>query len=173
MEISSIATVFHYVIFLTLAFITVASAIMVITREEIVHSALYLVLGFFGVAGIYIQLRAQFIAAVQILVYAGGIMVLYLFVILLVNKRVTETAKPHTAFKFLSSIVGVTLLFEFFYIFVRSGKVISSVFSGSYLQGTVENIGIQLYTKYLFQFELVSLVLLAAMVGAIILSRKS
>ncbi len=162
----------NYGIFFFLAALTLFSAIMVITREEIVHSALYLVLTFFSVAGIYIQLKAQFLAAVQVLVYAGGIMVLYLFVILLVNKRVGEIARPQTSFKFLAAVIGVTLFLEFVYIFIESGKKIASLVSGSFFEGTIENVGVMLYTKYIFQFELVSVVLLAAMVGAIVLSRK-
>lgn len=172
MESLTLSVAANYGIFLFLALITLVSAVMVITREEIVHSALYLVLTFFAVAGLYIQLKAQFLAAVQILVYAGGIMVLYLFVILLVNKRVSETPRPDTSLKFLASVIGVTLFLEFTYIFIQAGNKITSLVSGTLFEGTVENLGVMLYTKYIFQFELVSLVLLAAMVGAIVLSRK-
>ncbi|RMF96139.1 MAG: NADH-quinone oxidoreductase subunit J [Candidatus Schekmanbacteria bacterium] len=172
-ESLTVTSAANYAIFLLLALITLVSAIMVITREEIVHCALYLVLTFFSVAGLYIQLKAQFLAAVQVLVYAGGIMVLYLFVILLVNKRVSETPQPQTAFKFLAAIIGITLFLEFIYIFIGAGKKIASLISGTLFDGTVENLGVMLYTKYIFQFELISIVLLAAMVGAIVLSRKS
>src|SRR3972149_2813586 len=107
----------NYAIFLSLAFIIVGSSIMVITRREIVHSALFLILTFFGVAGIYVQLKAQFLAAVQVLVYAGGIMVLYLFVILLVNQRVVEKSRHSESFKRIATLVGLVLLLEFILIF--------------------------------------------------------
>src|SRR4030067_3114087 len=98
----NITSVGNQVIFLALAFITVASAVMVITRKEIVHSAMFLILSFFGVAGLYVQLKAQFVAAVQILVYAGGIMVLYLFVFLLFYQRAIEKSKHSKEFKMVA-----------------------------------------------------------------------
>ena len=165
----------NYLIFGSLAFIILASAIMVITRKEVVHSALFLILCFFGVAGLYIQLRAQFLAAVQILVYAGGIMVLYLFVILLVNRKVIEETKRSKSFKKIFILVGLVLLLEFVLIFtgtVLKEGVKEKIVEESFNMGSTEYIGGILYTKFLFPFELVSLVLLAAMIGAIVLSKR-
>lgn len=165
----------HYLIFGSLAFIILSSAIMVITRKEVVHSALFLILCFFGVAGLYVQLRAQFLAAVQILVYAGGIMVLYLFVILLVNRRAIEETKRSKSFKKISILVGLVLLLEFVLIFMgtflKEGAK-EKIIEGSFSMGSTEYIGSVLYTKFLFPFELVSVVLLAAMIGAIVLSKR-
>ncbi len=170
----NITIIGNQIIFLALAFITVVSAIMVITRKEIVHSAMFLVLAFFGVAGLYVQLKAQFVAAVQILVYAGGIMVLYLFVILLVNQRAIEKSKHSIEFKMVATIVGIFLFLEFILIFIeaayRSG--VSEKAAETSIIGNTEQIGTVLYTKFLFPFELVSIVLLAAMIGAIVLSKR-
>lgn len=164
----------NQIIFLALAFITVVSAIMVITRKEIVHSAMFLILTFFGVAGLYVQLRAQFLAAVQILVYAGGIMVLYLFVILLVNQRAVEKSRDSKEFKVVVTVVGIFLFLEFILIFLgatyRQG--VSEKAAETSIMGNTEQIGAVLYTKFLFPFELVSIVLLAAMIGAIVLSKR-
>ena len=161
-------------IFLSLAFIIVGSSIMVITRREIVHSALFLILTFFGIAGIYVQLKAQFLAAVQILVYAGGIMVLYLFVILLVNQRVVEKSRHSRSFRRIATLVGMVLLLEFILIFVGAvySERINTKLNEPLGFGNTEFIGSVLYTKFLFPFELASVVLLAAMIGAIALSKR-
>ena len=170
----NINSIGNQAIFLALAFITVASAVMVITRKEIVHSAMFLILSFFGVAGLYVQLKAQFLAAVQILVYAGGIMVLYLFVILLVNQRAIEKSKHSKEFKVVATVVGIFLFLEFILIFLgatyRHG--VSEKAAETSIMGNTEQIGTVLYTKFLFPFELVSLVLLVAMIGAIVLSKR-
>jgi len=173
-NVESISSLTNNAIFLGLSFIIIGSAIMVITRKEVVHSALFLILTFFGVAGLYIQLKAQFLAAVQILVYAGGIMVLYLFVILLVNQRVVEKSKHSKGFRRVATLVGLVLLLEFILIFVglafregMEGKI-----EKPFDLGSTEYIGRILYTKFLFPFELVSVILLAAMIGAIVLSKR-
>jgi len=131
--------------FYILAAISVFSALMVVTRPNAVHSALWLILTFFAVAGLFILRGAEFIAAVQVLVYAGGIMVLFLFVIMLVNiERVTGFITPRRR---LVGGEGVEI-------------------------GNMEAVGMRLLTSYLLSFELISVVLLVAIIGAIVLCRK-
>lgn len=152
----------------------VGSAIMMITRRSPVTSALYLIVNFFSISVIYLMLKAQFVAIIQILVYAGAIMVLFLFVIMLLSLQDESKLTENITYKKLSSVLlgfllfatlGITVYFGF------SGKL-KSLSPVAESQGTVESIGRELYTTYSFPFELVSFVLIAAIVGAIVLAKK-
>ena len=162
------------VLFISLAVLSVASAIMMVTRRSPISSALFLILNFFTVSGLYLLLRAQFIAIIQVLVYMGAIMVLFLFVIMLLNlqdeRKLTEkfSYKKITAVLlsiFLFCLLGFTLYFGF------EGKF--KVMSDQALTlGTAETLGAELFTNYSFPFELASFLLLAAIVGAVVLAKK-
>ena len=152
----------------------VASAILMVTRRNPVNSVLFLVANFFCISALYLFLRAQFIAIIQVLVYAGAIMVLFLFVIMLLNlqneSRLTEsiTYKKITALLLsilLFSILSITTYFAF------KGKF-KAINPASEQIGTVESAGRALYTTFSFPFELISFILLAAIVGAIVLAKK-
>jgi NADH-quinone oxidoreductase subunit J len=160
-------------IFLALAAVGLLSALMVITRRNPVHSALYLIVTFFSVAGVYVVLGAEFLAAVQVLVYAGGIMVLFLFVIMLVespdSERKSSVHKGHAAFA-----AGLTMLVVFLLGYhitsagtIASGPDLASPAAG----GNLETVAGLLFRYYLLPFEVVSILLLVAMVGAIVLAR--
>ena len=157
-------------LFYPLAVFTIVTALVVISRRNPVHSVLALVFCFIGVAAIYIVLHAEFLAAVQILVYAGGIMVLYLFVVMLVSLRQGEP--PKTARHRLPAIILAVLLFaELIVVFVRStppAAQASAVTTGS----TTQALGRVLLVEYLLPFEIASLLLLVAMIGAIVLAKK-
>lgn len=158
--------------FLVVAAVAVASSVLMITRQNPVFSALYLILNFFSIAILYLFLRAQFIAIIQITVYAGAIMVLFLFVIMLLN--LGEGALPKwtlTSRRLLAVILTMTLLAEVIPLF-WSAFTNRSISQQSEQIGTVEAIGKILFNKYLFPFEVTSFVLLAAMVGAILLAKK-
>ena len=140
------------------------------------HSALFLVLTFFCLAGLYLLLNAQFIAAVQVIVYAGAIMVLFLFVIMLLNLEKEEGSPGgHGMQKFSAMVMAVLLA-------IALGSIMSArVFTGVKGTYTVEKvnavgnsevIGRLLFTEYLLPFEITSILLLAAIVGAIILSKR-
>ena len=162
------------ILFYSLAVVFVGSAIMVITRRNPVISALYLILNFFCLAGLYLTLHAQFIAVIQVLVYAGAIMVLFLFVIMLLNLGDEQQLREKISFKkIVAAGLGFGLLMELIYIvgFIDV-PMPEGDFSKGVEIGTVEYLGKQLFTTFLFPFEVTSVLLLAAMVGAVVLAKR-
>jgi NADH-quinone oxidoreductase subunit J len=160
-------------VFYVLASLAVVSAVMVITRRSAVHAALFLVLTFFCVAGIYVILSAEFLAAVQVLVYAGGIMVLFLFVIMLVPLEARQLRPPvrHVAGSLLLAGLLAASLISFFAAAKgpETGDGIQPLASGG---GNIETVGLLLYQRYMLPFEIASVLLLVAMIGAVVLARK-
>jgi len=150
-------------------------AILVISTKDTVHSILFLVVDFLFVAALYVLLGAQFLAAIQVLVYAGGIVVLYLFVVMLVNlKRPAEAhADPHRRGK-LGLALSAAVLFELAVISTYGYVTPTPAIAGQALQVTLntEEVGMLLYTSYLIPFEVASMLLLVAMIGAIILAKR-
>ena len=161
------------VVFYILASLALLSAVMVIWSRNVVHSAIYLVLTFLCVAGVYIVLRAEFVAAVQVLVYAGGIVVLFLFVIMLVNLAGTlgPRVRVHAT---VSAIVGCAAVALLLYVSASGG--LDTDFGAridlSAQGGNLQQVGWALYRDYLLPFEIASLLLLVAMIGAIVLARQ-
>ena len=154
-------------------------AVLVVTTKDTVHSVLFLVLDFLFVAALYVMLGAQFVAAIQILVYAGGIVVLYLFVVMLVNlKRPPEAhSDPHrrTQWGFaLAVAVLVELVVVTTYSYVRPAHPLAAAAAGPAIPvtGNTEEVGWLLYTSYLIPFEIASMLLLVAMIGAIVLAKR-
>ena len=153
-------------------------AVLVISTRDTVHSVLFLVLDFLFVAALYVLLGAQFLAAIQILVYAGGIVVLYLFVVMLVNlKRPPEAhADPHrkTNWGFALSIaVLVELGGVAAYSYARPAPALAAAAAQTApVTGNTEQVGWLLYTSYLIPFEIASMLLLVAMIGAIVLAKR-
>ncbi len=165
---------FQNVFFYILAGISVGSAIMVITRKNPVSSALYLVLNLFCLAGIYLTLNAQFVAVIQVMVYAGAIMVLFLFVIMLLNLGNEDSLGEKVSFKTIAAFgLGFAVLMEILYI-VGSGKsdLPAGDMSRSVEIGTVEYLGHMLFKDFLFPFEVTGVLLLVAIVGAMILAKR-
>jgi NADH-quinone oxidoreductase subunit J len=165
---------FALAVFCVLAAISVVSAVLMIVQRNPVNSALYLILNFFSLAALYLTLQAQFIAIVQVLVYAGAIMVLFLFVIMLLNlgddKRLREHLGPKT-YVAIALVVGI--LGEFVFILSKSRADSVTVLAANAGQmGTVEFLGQVLYTKFAFPFEMISFLLLTAIVGAVVLAKK-
>jgi NADH-quinone oxidoreductase subunit J len=165
-------------IFVVLAAVGVSSAIMVITRKNPVHSALYLIVTFFSVAGVYVVLSAEFIAVVQVLVYAGGIMVLFLFVIMLVETPdrgaavVRRSAVGHVTIAGLLTALVAGLLAYHVALASTAGPVSGDVSAALASDGgNLETVALSLFRYYLLPFEVVSILLLVAMVGAIVLAR--
>ena len=151
-------------------------AVLVISTKDTVHSVLFLVLDFLFVAALYVLLGAQFLAAIQILVYAGGIVVLYLFVVMLVNlKRPPEAhADPHRKTK-LGFGLAAAVLAELALLAVRSSDMpVRPVVEAASVPvtGNTEVVGWMLYTSYLIPFEIASMLLLVAMIGAIVLAKR-
>ena len=149
-------------------------AILVITAKNTVHSVLFLVLNFLFVAGLYVLLGAEFLAVIQILVYAGGIVVLYLFVVMLVNlQRPPEALRDPRRRTKLGLALGIVVLAQLALIAVRGGGAVApSPAATEVAGGNTERIGWLLYTDYLIPFEVASILLLVAMIGAIVLTKK-
>ena len=166
----------HAIAFYVLSFFILGFAVLVVSTRNTVHSVLYLVLNFLAVAALYVMLTAQFLAVIQVLVYAGGIVVLYLFVVMLVNlKRPPEDhAAPQRHGWIGFALAGVVLAELGGILFL--GRVAPQAGPNMELSdlavNNVERIGMLLYTDYLIPFELASMLLLVAMVGAIILAKR-
>lgn len=163
------------ILFTTFSLISAVSAILVITRSSPVLSALFLVLNLAGLAGLYLLLNAQFIAVTQVIVYAGAIMVLFLFVIMLLkpeNER--KFLAMNITQKFFAILIGVIILIQLVYmIFISNpGQSNDPNVQASIETGTIENIGNHLYTNYIIPFEAAGFLLLAATIGALILAKK-
>jgi NADH-quinone oxidoreductase subunit J len=163
--------------FYTLAAFILAFAVMVVSTKDTVHSVLFLVLDFLFVAALYVLLGAPFLATIQILVYAGGIVVLYLFVVMLVNlKRPPEAHHdPHRMTKFGLGL-AVAMLVELVMIGAYSSAIPAPAFVAPLpampVSGNTEEVGWLLYTSYLIPFEIASMLLLVAMIGAILLAKR-
>lgn len=164
------------ILFIFLGALTILGSLGTILSKNPVSSALFLVLNFFSLGGIYLLLEAQFIAVVQVIVYAGAIMVLFLFVIMLLNledeRKLTEKFDFRKGFAF---IFGALLLVELLY--VVGLKLPPMTPKDAMLTpltvGSVKYIGRELLTSFLFPFEIISVLLLAAIIGAVVLSKKN
>ncbi len=170
---------FTAILFYLFAVLTVAGAIGVITLPNPVHSALSLLGTFLLVACLFVLAHAEFLAAVQVLVYAGGIMVLFLFVIMLVNVRLLASDEAFlsrqapiavAAGVLLGAVMSAAILLGVLAAGSGSAAALTAV-DGQTL-GNTEAVGWVLYRTYLVPFEVVSVVLLVAMIGAIIFGRK-
>ena len=162
--------------FYTLAAFILGFAMMVVITKDTVHSVLFLVVDFLFVAALYVLLGAQFLAAIQILVYAGGIVVLYLFVVMLVNlKRPPEAhSDPHRLTKVGLGMSAAVLLELGAIALYSSALPATPVAPGAAMPvtGNTEQVGWLLYTSYLIPFEIASMLLLVAMIGAIVLAKR-
>ena len=162
--------------FYTLAAFILGFAVLVVSTRDTVHSVLFLVLDFLFVAALYVLLGAPFLAVIQILVYAGGIVVLYLFVVMLVNlKRPPEAHQdPHRRTWLGVGLAGLVLA-ELAGIATYSGaRPATAVVPAAIIpvSGNTEQVGWLLYTSYLIPFEIASMLLLVAMIGAIVLAKR-
>jgi NADH-quinone oxidoreductase subunit J len=160
------------ILFLVLALVAIATALGMLLSRNTVYSALFLVLNFATVAVFYLLLSAPFIALTQISVYAGAIMVLFLFVIMLLG---TEQLKPLQGFpwqRLLATLLAVVLVVESVYLLLFRGQPQGQIPAGDVTFGSPQTVGDLLFSNYLLPFEVTSIVLLIAMVAAIVLSKK-
>jgi NADH-quinone oxidoreductase subunit J len=158
------------ILFLILAVVAVAAALGMLLSENAVYSALFLVVNFGVVAAFFLLLGAPFIALAQATVYAGAIMVLFLFVIMLLGaERLSHTSRLAWQAP-LAITLGVVLLIEAGYILVVRGLG-GPPPAGAPARGGPQAIGVELFTTYLVPFEVTSVLLLVGMVGAIVLTR--
>ncbi|WP_420264478.1 NADH-quinone oxidoreductase subunit J [Candidatus Magnetominusculus dajiuhuensis] len=164
----------NQVFFFYFAVVIVAMSLMAITRRQVLHGVLYMLLLFFHIAGLYLFLNAEFISAVQIIVYAGAIMVLFLFVIMLLNLREDVRKKQFIAVWPMGLLVssGILMVILMSMLTVHIGT--KGVWGIAQIERATQTVavGTVLYTQYLFPFEVASLVLLVAIIGAIVLAKK-
>lgn len=158
-------------IFFMLAALSILSALFVVFSKSPIYSVLWLIVCFFSIAGHYIVLHAQFLAIVHIIVYAGAIMVLMLFTVMLLN--LNKESEPHKSVmsKAVSVITG-GMLFLVLLASMRSaelGRYETAPFSEL---GYVQQIGMKLFTEYLLPFEMTSVLFIAAMIGSVVLAKK-
>jgi NADH-quinone oxidoreductase subunit J len=152
--------------------VAVASAALVIRSRSAIHSAIWLVVSFLSIAGLYVLLQAEFVAVVQVLVYAGGIMVLFLFVIMLVDLRDAAPMRPRLPAA-ASALIGVLAIGAILAMVAR-GRMqpptpgVSTLRAG----GNLQAVGEAMFRDYLLPFEIASVLLLVAMIGAILLARQ-
>ncbi len=162
-------------LFLVLSLIAIASALGMLLSRNTVYSALYLVLNFVTAAVFYLLLGAPFIAMVQITVYAGAIMVLFLFVIMLLGAEGLPKSEVLPWQKPLAIGLSILLFAEAAYLLVTKARPVGDILPPAEAVNATENLqqlGIALFTDYLLPFEVVSILLLVAMVGAIVLTKK-
>lgn len=154
-----------------LSFLAIMFGLMVVFSRSPVNSVLYLVLTFFCIAGHYLIMNAQFLAIVHIVVYAGAIMVLFLFIIMLMN--LNEDTEPQRTWltKIIAAVAGGMMLFVLVGSLKGSEQLSLSVAGASQI-GLVKNLGQVLFKDFLFPFEIASILLLAALVGAILIGKK-
>ncbi|MEO7085152.1 MAG: NADH-quinone oxidoreductase subunit J [Gemmatimonadaceae bacterium] len=166
---------FHFYLF---GLIAIVSALLFVTRKSPVSAALWLVSTMFCLAALYVLLDAQFIGAIQVLVYAGAIMVVFLFVVMLLNLGHGEAADTRgLGWKLIAGAVGVALLAQIFAL-TRANTVAPLTLPEGYtamqvgVSGAIDPIAGPLFNQYLLAFEVTSILLLAAIVGAVVLGKQ-
>ena len=162
----------NVLLFWVLSILGVVGGMGMITQRKPMYSVLFLVLNFFCIGGLFLTLHSEFLAVIQIIVYAGAIMVLFLFVVMLLNLSKEESyAGNYDWRKFLAYLLGLSFLAELLVAFslVKEFPVEEPA---PFEYGKVEATGRLLMTDYLFPFEMISLILLAALIGAVIIAKK-
>jgi NADH-quinone oxidoreductase subunit J len=162
---------FEYTIFFTFAAIAVIFALIVVTHRNPVVGALALVVSFFALAVMYVLLEAPFLAALQVIVYAGAIMVLFLFVIMLLNLQHQPEEPTRPVQQFLGYTSSAAFLIGLVY-YLGKYAVFRVMPAGPFVSDA-HAIGVRLFEAYVFPFEMVSILLLAAIVGALLLSGRT
>lgn len=160
------------ILFWALSVMAIFSALMMVTNKNPVYSVLWLIATFFAISGHYILLNAQFLAIVNIIVYAGAIMVLFLFVIMLMNLNKETEPQKNRWLKIAGAVAGGCLLL----VLVAALKDADIKNQKTYIVGgdigLIKNLGKELFTTYVVPFEISSVLFLSAMVGAVVIGKK-
>ncbi|MEO6547274.1 MAG: NADH-quinone oxidoreductase subunit J [Ferruginibacter sp.] len=161
------------ILFWFLSILALGGAVMVVTSKSPVHSILYLILTFFAISGHYILLNAQFLAIVNIIVYAGAIMVLFLFVVMLMNLNAdSEPQQKNRWLMYIGGIAGGSLLLIIVAALKQSSTTTQLIQMNNGSAGLIKNLGMLLFTEYVFPFEISSVLFLSAMIGAVVISKR-
>jgi NADH-quinone oxidoreductase subunit J len=164
-----VATTFFFYLLSGLA---ILSGVLVITRKNPVHSALALILTLLCLAGLYLMLYAPFVAGVQIILYVGGIMVLFLFVIMLVNLERSQKEKQFNQ-QWIPGVLAAICLGALFISIYTKGNTLLLRSEIQFPEGNnTQQVGQMLYSNYMFPFEIASLLLLVAIIGAVVMAKK-
>ena len=160
------------ILFWFLSALALVSAIMVITSKNPVHSILSLIVTFFSISGHYILLNAQFLAIVNIIVYAGAIMVLFLFVVMLMNLNASSEPQKNRMLQFAGFISGGCLFLVIIAALMKSNTATNLVQLNEGSSGLIKSLGMALFNDYVIPFELSSVLFLSAMIGAVVIGKK-
>ena len=156
------------ILFLVFAVVAVGSALLAMTSSQVVHSALWLVVTLGAVAGCFVLMTAEFVAWVQVLVYVGSIVVLVIFALMMTRQPAAGPSAEVTGNRWTAAVLGVLTS-------VGLGATVVAGFEDERIEGdhigTVESIGTAIFNDWVLAFEVLSLVLLAALIGAIVISR--
>ena len=160
------------VLFYVFALLTLGGGVFTITRRSAVHSAISLIVSLLGVAGLYLLQRAEFLFAVQIVLYVGGIMVLFLFVIMLVNLDHAAKERQYAG-QAWSAGAGIAIVGAELFLIFRRGlpQLPERTIVSPQIEGNVERLADVLFSAYLVPFEVASLLLLVAIVGAVMMAK--
>ena len=165
--------------FYAFATITVLGSLLVVSQRNPVYSVLALIAAFFGLSGLYVGLEAPFVAVIQIIIYAGAIMVLFLFVVMLLNvprEDAAEWDRSHPLYRPGAVRVGAALallmVVELGWALARTSGLSTGVADEHRAVTSIAAVGRSLFTDYMFAFEVTSILIIIAMVGAVVLARK-
>jgi NADH-quinone oxidoreductase subunit J len=158
------------ILFWVLSVVAVLSALMVVISKNPVYSVLWLIITFFSISGHYILLNAQFLAIVNIIVYAGAIMVLFLFVIMLMNLTRDTEPQKNKWLKLAGAVAGGSLLLVLVAALRNTEKSMTQLGTGDI--GLIKNLGRVLFNDYVVPFEISSILFLSAMVGAVVIGKR-
>jgi len=160
------------IMFWILSVLALGSAILVITTKNPVHSVLYLIVTFFAISGHYILMNAQFLAVVNIIVYAGAIMVLFLFVVMLMNLNAEQEPQKHRLLQFAGILAGGCLFLVITAALKNADASMATMRMKDGDYGLIKVLGKELFSNYVVPFEISSVLFLSAMIGAVIIGKK-
>ena len=163
---------FKTVLFYAFSLILVIAATRVITDRNPVHAALFLVLSFFSAAGIWMLLKAEFLAIVLVLVYVGAVMVLFLFVVMMLDINIDKMREGFWAYLPFAAVIGVLIVLEMSAVLLSGFKLDALVPAVSANLGNTKELGKLIYTQYVYAFEIAAAILLVAIVAAVALTMR-
>jgi len=158
------------ILFWGLSAVALVSALMMITSKNPIYSVLWLIITFFCISGHYVLLNAQFLAVVNIIVYAGAIMVLFLYVLMLMDLKKDSEPQKNKWLKLVGAVAGGSLLLVLIAALRNTEQKMTELNTGNI--GLIENLGKTLFTDYVVPFEISSILFLSAMVGAVVIGKK-
>jgi NADH-quinone oxidoreductase subunit J len=171
--------VFDALLFYTFAAVTVLGSLLVVLQRNPVYSVLSLIAAFFGLSGLYVLLEAPFVAVIQIIIYAGAIMVLFLFTVMLLNvprEDAAEWDRSHPLYRpgavRVGAVVALIMVVELGWAFARTSGLSTGVGDERRAVTSIAAVGQSLFTDYMFAFEVTSVLIIVAMIGAVVLARK-